>query len=238
MNHEQEKLAGIILGLVNDEHVKSTLQLALQCARYHAGYESEHGIDNINFKTRHNLVNKILDGTINNALEPIEGLSEESELFTALFLYLNCLEQLGTLFGKKIFNGNNRSENGIYRALSTFKSVIDLSEEEKRAIQHLRNALAHNFGLVNYNERNIQSSRKYILDFQDYTDKILDLPITVWNGNWSDKSDDTSINVYVFPLMRLSEEILRTIIEIFRKGQLNFSIDDIEEIRSRFTIRH
>lgn len=223
MNEDTKELLGIILGLEASNR-KSTLQLALSSARCYCGYEAGKPYNSVSFTVRQNCVELIKAG-----ISPFRN-SDEGDLFLSLFLYLNCLEQIGNLFCPVI----ESDKNGIVRAIKKFAPGI-LDSDEIRTLAGLRHALAHSFGLVNlYPPVNPKHKHKYQLSLED-SDKIIRKEITPWSGDYSEKSEDTSVIAYVFSIIRLSERIFNELLNDYNRGRLNFIIDD-EEVKSRFTI--
>ncbi|EHO68661.1 hypothetical protein [Segatella maculosa] len=222
---EKKEIAELILGLRQNTSRKSTLQLALESAKFHLGIKGTDDINYMKFSFRHNLVGQAKNG-INTDL-----CSDEAELFSALLLYLNALEQIGTLFCKE-----EEVENGIKKAISAFCPKT-FGEDETKAIKNLRNSLAHNFGLVNYNQRNKKPTEKFTICFDDKEEIIVELPKRKWEGSFKDKSDDAQCKIYVFPLIRMIEQIISKVKKQYKNDTLSFAIEDLEEIKARFTIK-
>ena len=226
----ERELIEIILGLRNDPTRKSTLQLALQSARFHCGIDENGNIDNFTFNTRQQLVEKIKNGL------DINIPSNEADIFSALLQYFICLEQIGTLF--YIEEKMDKSENnGIINAINYFSSK-ELSQKEKEALKNLRNSLGHAFGLVNIDMSKKIATHKYSLAFNDECDCIIRLPSkkNEWNGDYLDKREETSTIVYVFPLIRFIEETIANVVNEYKNGKLRFCY--MEEIKARFTIKN
>ena len=222
---EKKKIAGLILGLEPDETRKSTLQLALENARHHIGIKDGEKPRGCSFNFRHDLVEK---------LESSRGrCSDEAEIFCGLLLYLNVLEQIGTLFCK-----DENETNGIKKAIKAF-STKKFNKLEIKAIKDLRNSLAHNFGLVGYDTKNKKPTMKFTICiyFSDEIQTIVELPKPEWDGSFSDKSDETQCKIYAFPLFNLVEEVIEEVKKQYKSDKLQFAIGDLEEIKSRFTIR-
>lgn len=220
---EKKEIAELILGLRSDEKRKSTLQLALESAKFHVGIDNGSKLDQATFFFRHHLVERIQEET------SLDRCSDEAELFSALLLYLNVLEQIGALFC------NDKDYGSIVNAFNAF--VPDkLNKEEICAVKNLRNSLAHNFGLVNYNQRTKKPTVKFSICFTDDKETIVELPRRKWNGSFDDKSDETQCKIYAFPLIKWIEQILIEVKERFKSGTLSFAIEDLEEIKARFTI--
>lgn len=225
-SESERELIEIILGLRNDPTRKSTFQLALQSARFHCGIEENGNIDKFTFDSRQLLVEKIKAGV------DINIPSDEADMFSALLQYFICLEQMGTLF--YIEEIKDRSDNnGIIKAINMF-SPRKLSTPEKEALKNLRNSLGHAFGLVNVDMSRKKATHKFLLDFKDECDKPIKLPKQEWNGDYLDKSKETSTIVYVFPLIRFIEEIFANVVNKYKDCTLRFRY--IEEIKARFTI--
>ena len=133
---EKKKIAGLILGLEPDETRKSTLQLALENARHHIGIKDGEKPRGCSFNFRHDLVEKLESSrgrcsdeaehetNEENSFNDRYGrCSDEAEIFCGLLLYLNVLEQIGTLFCK-----DENETNGIKKLLrlSVQRNLISL----------------------------------------------------------------------------------------------------------------
>lgn len=223
-SQNKKEIIEIILGIRKDDKIKSTLQLALESARYHCGIEGNGDIDNFSFLTRQQIIDKIVKNV------DLDVPSDEADLFSALLSYFICLEQIGTIFFRK--PKSRKRENGIVKAIKMFSNE-QLTENELKALKNLRNSLGHAFGLVNVNVK--KATHKYTLSFKEESNKILELPKKEWDGNYLDKTIETSTIIYVFPLIRFIERAIRNVVDEYHKGTLD-SIS-LEEIKSRFTIR-
>ncbi|MFC2358434.1 hypothetical protein [Porphyromonas endodontalis] len=243
---EKKKIAGLILGLEPDETRKSTLQLALENARHHIGIKDGEKPRGCSFNFRHDLVEKLESSrgrcsdeaehetNEENSFNDRYGrCSDEAEIFCGLLLYLNVLEQIGTLFCK-----DENETNGIKKAIKAF-STKKFNKLEIKAIKDLRNSLAHNFGLVGYDTKNKKPTMKFTICiyFSDEIQTIVELPKPEWDGSFSDKSDETQCKIYAFPLFNLVEEVIEEVKKQYKSDKLQFAIGDLEEIKSRFTIR-
>ena len=91
-NEQEKELIELILGIKNSSDRKSTLQLALESARFHCGIEKNGIIDNVTFDLRQDFLEKIYKEEFKHYI------SDEADIFSALLCYLICLEQIGTLF--------------------------------------------------------------------------------------------------------------------------------------------
>lgn len=221
MDDERKKLLELILGLRKDKNRKSTLQLALEKARHSCGIEEGVIANEDSFGWRQNMI-ELAQCLAERGIEKLPICTEETDLFTALFLYLNILEQLGVLFcGKKC---------GIADSVKRFSNNNDGD-----ALRNLRNSLAHSFGLVNINPKDNKPKTKFILSFRG-NDMVVSAPEQNLSGNYSDKSDNKSTTIYVYPFINLAEEIIAKAKKEAEDGILDFKLKDIEEIKSRFTI--
>ena len=216
-----KELLEIILGLKTSDR-KSTLQLALSSARCYCGYEAGKPYNSVSFTVRQNCVELIKAG-----ISPFRN-SDEGDLFLSLFLYLNCLEQIGNLFCPVI----ESDKNGIVRSIKKF-APDELDEDEINILAGLRHALAHSFGLVNLSLSG-KPKHKYQLSLED-SDRIIRKEITPWSGDYSEKSEGTSVIAYVFSIIRLSERIFNELLYDYNRGRLNLILGD-EEVKSCFTI--
>lgn len=229
MKENEKEIAKLILGILENHERNSTLQLALECARFHLGIKKNEKPNYNAFQSRHNFVEKILhDNKKQSSYEDLDMVSDNAEIFSALMLYLNVLEQIGTLFCKT----SKKKYCPIINAITDFYPK-EMQDKEKQAIKNLRNSLAHNFGLVNLKGKS--PTHKYTICFQNEGKKIIELPKTKWNKDYTDQSEKTSCLVYAFPLMTLVEDILSEIIKKYKQNKLKFAMP-IEEVKSRFTV--
>ena len=217
MDNERKKLLELILGLRKESNRKSTLQLALEKARHSCGVAEDGSIDDIAFGFRQNR-EMILSAGLTDCL-----CTDEADLFNALLLYLNILEQLGVLFC-----GNGK---GIKEAINEFSC-----NKDGQILRKLRHALAHNFGLVNVDpNNNYKPTTKFILSFDETSNEVVSKPERRWSGDYSNKSDETSTTVYVFPFIRMAEKIINNVKKLALDGEYELKLDQ-DEIESRFTI--
>lgn len=223
----KQRILNLVLGLASDDHRKSTLQLALEQARHLIGYTKEKGVSIAGYKCRGlNITEK--DGHI--TADRIEDNRSKDDIdvcdaFSALSLYLIALDQLGHLFVK------GKESVKVGEILKKAKISEFGNEDIRKAIKQLRNSLCHNFGLAN----NRKPFYKFTLDFND-ENKIIELPMKVWDGNWSDKMKETQTTINIFPLCNAIEKAINSVITQYEHGEILCVISDLEEIKSRFTL--
>ncbi len=230
MEKEKEDLIKLILGITKKSERFSTLQLALERARYFCGNEGgSEKYSEAKFAFRQNNLDKLLEGKYPTRNEEI------GDVFVSILLYLNCLEQLGNLFYSK-----EKTRNGITDTLKHASKVgiVDFVDGEMpNAIKRLRHALAHNYSLASMPNSHSKDKvyYKYSFSYENKKDGILDMPKTNWNGNYKDKNEDSSVIVYVIPLINKIEEIIEKAKDEFQNGILS-CIMPVEKIKTRFTI--
>ena len=136
MEKEKEDLIKLILGITKKSERFSTLQLALERARYFCGNEGgSEKYSEAKFAFRQNNLDKLLEGDFPKRNEEI------GDIFVSILLYLNSLEQLGNLFYSR-----ENTKNGITDTLNHASriGIVDFSDGEMpNAIKRLRHALAH-----------------------------------------------------------------------------------------------
>ena len=224
-------LIRIILGLEKEEGRESNFQMALKSARLHTGRNVDTGVANSMAEMEWNLRERE---------EVQEKQLYNSELFTGLTIYLILLEQIGSMFKRTDVEITEGDMEGIRYALCMFSSLtIKENQEEIKAINGLRNNLAHNFGLASdakYKDSKYKNSKyKFILSLSNDA-PMVKLPVEKWNCKYDDKSDESSTVIGVYAFCNEVEQIVRKLIGVYRAGNLEFRLSE-EEIRSRFTIR-
>jgi len=204
--NEKKRIIELVLGISKDNSRVSTMVLSLQNARNSCGYHEDKPYTRLEFDLRG-------DGRRTN---------DEADIFNALLNYLIVLEQVGTLFYKG-------------RIIEALKGSV-LSNNQRYAINELRNALVHHGGLAICKKKSDGTKKgyKFIIDVSD-SNEIVKLADKKWSGDYFDKSKETSTIVYAIPFIRLVENIV---------AQLKENIDELvtkstlstEEIKTKFTI--
>lgn len=235
--NDEKMLFKLILGLpaddksnqpIFDQHRKSTLQMGLQVARFLYNCSSE--------KTDGKLFY-----SITSLKKTHKGIipRDESFLMGSLLLYLNCLEQVGTIFGEKNKYGSDNAIELFFNQDKNNKSY-KFTEEEKKAIRNLRNALAHSVGLVNVEPRNDEPIQKFLLCFnhKEILNKVAETPSeeNKWHGDYKDKNPKSSVKIYVVNLIDMIETIIANAQSQYQNGDITLK-RSFDEVQTRFTIR-
>lgn len=222
MENEKDDIIRLILGLSNHDDRISTLQLALSQARRCIGYDSKKECNMVNFTFRNTQIDNE-DGQLTvNCIDDNRKNADECDCFTALTLYLIVLDQLGHIFINPYRN------TMIDKVLEKYGNDDFKDNRIVEAVKNLRNSLCHNFGLAN-------TKYKFSLNFNSY-DGIIKVPDKKFNIDWSDKSKETQTIVNVFPLCNAIEKVIKSIVEKYENGELSCVIDDVEELKTRFTL--
>jgi hypothetical protein len=153
--------------------------------------------------------------------------------FTGLINYLIFLEQIGSIFRPKNLPNYSKS-NGISDALTHFSTFRDKSK--LTGIVSLRNSLAHKFGLATERYPKTKPPRKFTLSIERNVE-IISNPPTEWNGDFSDKSENTSTTVFIIDLVELIEDVYSKIKDEHENGNLELNLQDgMKELTARYTI--
>ena len=246
MKEEKRAILDLILGIEHEKGRKSTLQLALKQARKLVGKKEEKTISRQTFFERRRNYNDSLGDEYVSAPqdlyeEQIEEIiydnaeirsDEEMDVLTALCLYLIALDQLGHIFGKQT-NASNRIKDAITRS----NTILIHTKQEKEAIANLRNSINHNFGLACYYPDTKKGKMKYVLCIgkDDGKHYPVVLPNSEWDGDWSNKKEETSTQIFPFSLMNFAEEVLASFIELHKSESIESPLG-VEELKTRFTI--
>lgn len=227
---EKEKILRLILGLDFDKERKSTLQLALKQAHRLTGIRTERGASRASWLFRGSENADTPEEMADMALDKYED--ESMDILTSLCLYLIVLDQLGHIFGDRSYY-DNRTRAAIIK--SHLDDKYNLNEADLESISELRNSINHNFGLVSCKKNSSLGKEKYIICFNDDgNNKPISRNLS-WDGDWHDKSEDTSTHVFPFSLMNFVEEVLHKIIELYQRGSVDSPLS-VEELKMRFTI--
>ena len=246
MEEEKKAILDLILGIEHEEGRKSTLQLALKQARKLVGKKEGKTVSRQTFyeRRRNNsdslgevyvsapqeLNEEQIEEIINDNVE-IKS-DDEMDVLTSLCLYLIVLDQLGHIFRER-----TTASNRIKDAIMLSNMVLIYAEQEKEVIANLRNSINHNFGLACYNPPKKNGKTKYVLCIGEDDGKHYPviLPNSEWNGDWSDKKEETSTQIFPFSLMNFAEEVLASFIELHKSESIESPIG-VEELKTRFTI--
>jgi len=164
--------------------------------------------------------------------ESFSDLTYHSFQYTGLINYLILLEQLGGIF-KPINKDKIEQTNGIFCSLKYF---TNLEENKIKAIKALRNSLAHKFGLATEKSPGIKPPMKFIISIER-NNEVIKLPNEDWNGDFTDKTLETSTTIYLIDLIELVEKVFFKIIKEHQDNNLELILKDgINELMTRFTI--
>jgi len=229
MKEEKDRIIKLILGIESENSRKSTLQLALKQARRLVGVNHGEHANRVCFSLRNS--NEEFDAE-EIADSYLRSHSDEAmDVLTSLSLYLIILDQLGHVFGEQ----SNKS-NRIKDSLDIGVVVSEMNDKELNAIKELRNSLNHNFGLAGYNPHKDIGVIKYTICFaDDGNQKPLVEPTKEWEGDWTDKDDNTSYHVYPFSLINYMEDVILSLTNKYLKGLIKSPLC-VEELKTRFTI--
>ena len=156
--------------------------------------------------------------------------------FIGIINYLLILDMIGLIFKVNSFYS---SKKNIYKALKQFSR---LSDKDIDVIISLRNSLAHNYGLINIPDspREYGTKRhKFIISTS--LSSLIEYPLSghQWNGDYMDKSDNSSTKIGYIELCNLVEAVYADLISKFENSMIILSLDGgIEELKARFTIHH
>ena len=157
--------------------------------------------------------------------------------FLGLIGYLILLDMIGGLFVKVGFHSKKSS---IYKTLKQFSNFKD---DEIDVIISLRNSLAHNYSLVNIpisDKENKSKLHKFELIFTQ-TNFIISIPSESnrWNKDFSNKNEMSSTKINVRALIDEFEDVYQTLKTEVNNGNVSLLKEiSLEELKSRFTIRH
>ena len=101
--------------------------------------------------------------------------------------YLILLDQIGKCL-KPASAPNPAGPSSVERALQMWS---DRSHGEQCAVFALRNALAHDFCLFNFNQNNPDYQHRFTLD--RHPTRLIALPAEQWSGDYLSKKQDTTI---------------------------------------------
>ena len=167
-------------------------------------------------------------GKPNNDLLENKGSFLEPNSFIGIINYLLILDMIGEIFTNA---GNTK------KITMTLERYASLSQKDRDTIAALRNSLAHNYGLVNISTNGKQAQKFQLIDSNDAN--FIEHPSRMWMG-YSDKSEDSRTKVCLGKLIDLVESVYKNLKEEVEADPFkNFALKGgIEELKSRFTIRH
>lgn len=130
------------------------------------------------------------DGSIGQVVRPVD-----SRAWIGAIGYLCFMDQVGTAVFRPSVGAPDTSA-GILRALESFTG---LSSDERDAIYALRNALAHDYSLINTDPRKEHDERSHRFQLHPQPGELAALPARRWNGSFAAgdlaASDDTIVSL-------------------------------------------
>lgn len=156
--------------------------------------------------------------------------------FIGIINYLLFLEMIGEIFKLKSFQ--TKKTNNIYKSLKQFDNSI--TERDIYTIIALRNSIAHNYALVNIPRNQKENSlkrHKFTIDNSDSCTSIIQYPKSNWNGDFCDKSVDSSTIVSSIQLINHIELVYQNLVRGINDDSIELSLSKgVEELKARFTI--
>lgn len=156
--------------------------------------------------------------------------------FIGLINYLLILDMIGEIVKLKNFPTTKKAN--IFKSLSQFSRI---EKKDIDTVIALRNSLAHNYGLINipHDEKEYPTKRhKFTIDNRVEA-PLIAYPIKSWSGDFTDKSDDTSTSIGYFKMCELVESVYKNVEENSKADLIELVLGkDIDELKSRFTIRY
>lgn len=142
--------------------------------------------------------------------------------------YLIILDQIGSCFKNICTENKGKKENSIEFAVKSFAfEFMDNDSKKLHALIGLRNAFAHDFNLLNVNQKYISQQHRYTVYWND-SNTIVTLPENRWDGIVSEKNfnrlDDITL-VNLFALGNMVESIYCKIIEGVTKDVVTIQTD-------------
>lgn len=228
---EKDDILKLILGIEPAHNRrKSTLQLAITQARILVGIKPGEKASRNKWKCRYLTENDELSKIVDNFFKGSQD--EAMNILTALSLYLIVLDQLGHIFAS---NTNKSNRTGLAIKLCKSISTHELSDKDINSIEHLRNSINHNFGLAAVNNtKNIGIEKFSIIIDDNGNHKPFNNEIQ-WDGNWHDKTTETSTQIYPFSLINLIEDTLQYFVILYINHNIKSPLST-EELKTRFTI--
>ena len=174
-------------------------------------------------KTARFLIGNNLNTGENERLNINEFIFENNlyhSFFSGIMGYFTLLDQLGCIFYAK---------QPIRNVLKKYSGI---PKKEQEALVGLRNCLAHNYGLANkyYNFS--------LVDNNENERRVVELAKTKKiQGDYSNK-DDYYTSIYIHNFTSLAEDIFCKMKEDFSNNKLRPFINNISELRARFTIKY
>lgn len=160
----------------------------------------------------------------------------DSNSFSGLIQYLIILDMIGTIF-KTGFT--TKKTNKIYKAL---KQYSNLNDSDIDIIISLRNSLAHNYGLINIPDSTNDYPTKLhkFTIINDPSAQLIEYPTEIWNTvDYSNKKEESSTKIGYNKLCDLVESVYINLKASFNNGLTELNLNGgIEELKSRFTVRH
>jgi len=136
------------------------------------------------------------------------------------------LDLIGSTFKKK--SDRAFAPNSIEYAVNTFAlDLIDFDSQKASALYALRCAFAHDFNLLNVNEKKLHLQHKFNV-YAEPTQNIVTMPKEPWDGkiaskSFKDLSNVTFVNLWAFGDM--VEEIFVRVIDGISDGTLEIQMD-------------
>jgi len=159
--------------------------------------------------------------------------------WASALLYFIVLDQIGTCFVNRAKKFNNYQGFEIYKALKHFS---DLSDKEAYALESLRHAFSHNYGLCNVKHSKtggiVNSHTHIFILTAEPIGNLITLPALgkEWSGNYSTKLDGSYTYVNLWLLGDFVENVFKTLRSVYDNDEVELILNGgLHELKARFS---
>jgi len=128
--------------------------------------------------------------------------------------YLILLDQIGKCL-KPASKPNPAGPSSVERALQMWS---DRSRDEQRALFALRNALAHDFCLFNFNQNHPDYQHRFALD--THPARLIASPPERWTGGYASTGNDTTV-----VSLRVLGDVVEAIVAALKREALSGNVE-------------
>lgn len=153
-------------------------------------------------------------------------------LWAGTLVYFALLDQIGGTL-RPARSRDIKGEPSIERALRQFAPVT--TKRQRQALYALRNAFAHEFGLININRRRPEYTFTFSVD-DDVGAPLLRWPPRRWDGEVSSASTGTRTVVGLPAFGDVCETVVRSVRQQSNSVRLRSRVDT-DELQRRFAFR-
>lgn len=152
--------------------------------------------------------------------QKLTGSNMHHDRWSGALVYMALLDQIGGVLNRVGQTPSTYATNSFLKALDLFRSN---NEAENKALYALRCSFAHDFGLVNENNRDPLLQHHFTV-FGGTAEPLVTLPSVRWGGGITSRNDNNVTRINLELLGDAVEDIYSNLVQLNNQSNLSIAL--------------